>query len=768
MNPLARYARWLHLRWPAGGVEALPAVGKDGLTNVPGLRVVGDLAGVPLLKFSADTGAKAVQAMLAESDFAGGRRSVAAEDAPLDLVILGAGVAGISAGLEAKRAGLRFAILEAAEPLSTLRNFPKHKPIFTYPTELVPAGELSFDDPEMAVKEGLVAHLDRTLDRAGLPIRTGRAEQVARKGGVFTVTISGGPPVLARRVIVALGRSGDFRRLGVPGEDRADKVQNRLHDASEFAGKDVAVVGGGDSAAEAAVALADAGARVTLVHRGKMLSRPKPENVAAVAERVTRGTLKLARDSQVQRIDEASIDVADAAGATQTLPNDKAGTVQTVPNDVVLVLIGREAPLAFFRRSGVRIGGEWTTGAKVGLVAFVAFCFWLYLWKSYGWTADVINPQKWMASLKAGAPVDSLRYTITTSASGPSFYYTLAYSLAILVFGIRRIRRRNTPYVTRQTWTLMVVQWLPLFILPEIILPWMGRNELFTDGAFLRPVADLLFEPYDGSIGVERAYWRAYGFILAWPLMVYNWFTDQPMWGWLVLGGLQTFVMVPWAVRRWGKGAICGWLCSCGALAETMGDAHRQKMPHGPRWNRLNLLGQGILAVAFALFAVRIYGWIWPGSWAAKHFNDLLSGSSAFSYKFAVDVLLGGILGVGLYFHFSGRMWCRFACPLAALMNIYARFTRFRIFADKKKCISCNVCTSVCHQGIDVMRFANQGLPMADPQCVRCSACVQSCPTGVLKFGRFGKNDEIIYDRTPASLVQLTEAANRDKFGVVG
>jgi len=69
-------------------------------------------------------------------------------------------------------------------------------------------------------------------------------------------------------------------------------------------------------------------------------------------------------------------------------------------------------------------------------------------------------------------------------------------------------------------------------------------------------------------------------------------------------------------------------------------------------------------------------------------------------------------------------------------MHVYARFSRFRIFAEKKKCISCNVCTSVCHQGIDIMNFANKGLPMQDPECVRCSACVQSCPTGVLWFGQ--------------------------------
>jgi len=83
-------------------------------------------------------------------------------------------------------------------------------------------------------------------------------------------------------------------------------------------------------------------------------------------------------------------------------------------------------------------------------------------------------------------------------------------------------------------------------------------------------------------------------------------------------------------------------------------------------------------------------------------------------------------------------------------MHIYARFSQYRIFAKKEKCISCNVCTSVCHQGIDIMNFANKGLPMIDPQCVRCSACVQECPTGVLTFGRINNTGKTVYDKTPA------------------
>ena len=117
-------------------------------------------------------------------------------------------------------------------------------------------------------------------------------------------------------------------------------------------------------------------------------------------------------------------------------------------------------------------------------------------------------------------------------------------------------------------------------------------------------------------------------------------------------------------------------------------------------------------------------------------------------------------MGYGAYFWFSGRVWCRFACPLAALMHVYARFSRFRILADKKKCISCNVCTSVCHQGIDIMNFANKGLPMADPECVRCSACVESCPTGVLEFGQVDrKTGEVIkVDGLAASTTRQRES----------
>jgi thioredoxin reductase/polyferredoxin len=789
--PVRAYTHWLHTMWPAGTPEKLPIVNEDGSTAVPGLYVVGDLTGIPLLKFSADTGAKAVRTILGSAGFVKG----AVSDG-YDLIIIGAGVSGMAAALEARKAGLKYLLLEASEPFSTIINFPKQKHIFTYPTDMTPAGDLQF---HADVKEALVDEI--RAQTAGVEARRARAEKVVRRGGALEVHLNAEKNMpmevlKAQRVIVAIGRSGNFRKLGVPGEEMG-KVYNRLHDPKEFAGKNVLVVGGGDSAAETAIACTQAGANVTFSFRGKQLDRPKPENVEKVlmlaenpaakvqverpsSERQTTsvgaymgemkpGSLTLLADSKMKAIRDNEVDVIDGGGQPVTLKND-----------VVFAMIGREPPLDFFRRSGVPIHGERSLKWWATLIPFFIFCVWMYHWKKggvhitgieaidkildvgswwqhLGWFPHNVIP--WLKSLSPsfGDPA-TIAGTLANCLSQPGFYYSLAYCLCVVIFGIDRVRRRRTPYVRNQTIVLAFVQCFFLFFLPYMLLPYLGHNGVFAKGTFLGGVADHLFEPYD-AMGYDRAYWRAFGFILAWPLFFYNMFTDQPMWGWLIISVLQTFVLLPAAIYFFGKGVYCGWICSCGALAETLGDRHRTKMPHGPFWNRFNMVGQVFLAFAFLLLALRVGGWVLgQGSKPDLLFHYLLERLPVLNYKWFVDLLWAGIFGVGLYFWFSGRVWCRFACPLAALMHIYSRFSRFGIIADKKKCISCNVCTSVCHQGIDIMNFANKGLAMKDPECVRCSACVQSCPTGVLTFGMTRKDGTVIRkDKTIASRVHLVE-----------
>ena len=211
LSVLLRYTHWLHTCWPAGTVEKLPVCDEHGRTNVPGVRIVGDLTGIPLLKFSADTAARAVREIAEERGNAergngsprdrpplvpdaatsAERGTARPETGPhlsrtppprrnaetLDLAIIGGGVAGISAAIEAKKAGLKFVVFEATEIFSTVVNFPKAKPIYTYPTEMKLEGGLQFTrgrEGSAARGNGSAAarRRDRGHDRADRAHRT--------------------------------------------------------------------------------------------------------------------------------------------------------------------------------------------------------------------------------------------------------------------------------------------------------------------------------------------------------------------------------------------------------------------------------------------------------------------------------------------------------------------------------------------------------------------------------------------------------------------
>lgn len=770
MNIIQNYYHWLHGRWPDRAVEKQPLVNANGTTNVKGTYVVGDLTGVPLLKFSSDTGTKAVKAIVEDIDFNARTKTAAVHD----LVIIGGGVSGYAAAIEAKKHDLNFKILEANQPFSTIENFPNKKPIYTYPTQMRPEGDLQFSS-KVTHKESLLEELKQQISEQGITTNIAQASHVERKGSIIKVHLENGETLQAHRVIIAIGRSGNYRKLNVEGES-LDKVTNRLIDPKVYANTKLLIVGGGDSALEAAIATANEDAQVTLSYRKSEFSRAKSENIEQVNSLVDKGKINLAMSTNVTKISSNEVVLKTPSGETKAIENNH-----------VLLATGREAPLDFFRRSKMAISGESTA---IGWAAFVLFFIALtalYDWKGYGffnsfWGSFSYPDQ--MPALIGGMGEwwqqqvndrSTLIGTVAVSLKSRSFYYTVLYTLLIGVFGWQRIQRRKTPYVTVQTTVLFLIQLFPLFLLPEIILPLLGYNGVF-DAGMGKSFADALFPSYISAQelaahtwpewGHPRAYWHAYSFIFAWPLGVYTVFTDTPQVAWLVIGAIQTFVIIPLIVMKWGKGAYCSWICSCGAMAETMGDQHRHKMPHGSKWNKLNMLGQFILLVAAALLVIRILGWIYPDTWMNQLFSLFLKGENkdyqlvnAFSYKWVVDIFLAGILGFGLYFKYSGRTWCRFACPLSALMHIYSRFGRFAIVSEKSKCISCNQCTSVCHQGIDVMAFASKGEPMTDPQCVRCSACVQTCPTGTLSFAEINrKTSEVIRkDKLAASPVQMAE-----------
>src|SRR5262249_12332346 len=154
-----------------------------------------------------DSGARAVEHIAADPRFGAAQKSKAA--GVKDLVIVGAGVSGMAAALAAKKRGLDYALLEATQVFSTVANFPKGKPIYTYPKEMTPAGDLQF---HAEIKEALLDEMkQQTAGITALPVRV---DKIERKGGLLSCQLAEGAPIQALRVVVAIGRSGNFRRLG--------------------------------------------------------------------------------------------------------------------------------------------------------------------------------------------------------------------------------------------------------------------------------------------------------------------------------------------------------------------------------------------------------------------------------------------------------------------------------------------------------------------------------------------------------------------------
>jgi len=687
---------WLHKDTFCEDVERYPLLSPEGETTLKNCYVIGDLTGIPLLKMASNGGSDMVKNLHRKGVIQSGGDTT-------ELIIVGAGVAGISAAMKASQMGIPYRLFESNRSFSTIANFPQGKPIFLEPRELEVTGELKLSAD---TKETLLAELNYQLQNEELPIIHENVEEIQRSSGSLLVKTSKGD-YQSKAVLLAIGKSGNHRKLNVEGEELG-KVINRLLDPKELQGKRVLVVGGGDSALEAATSCASHGAKVTISYRKSEFSRPKEGNLREMENHQQQGRIEVLFNSDIERITEDKVH----------FKNRK----EALPNDAVLSMIGKELPLNFFKRCKIRLEHEWDEKKILAcLTTILAFTFF-YLWKKGIFLSPYysFSPGWKPAWFSLDAP----------------FLYGMIYSILVFVFGIRRMKRKPTRYIRLQTWTLIFFQVITLWILPTMLIPWLGSIGLIP--AWFK--TQVLMVGADSYLTGGNC-WRAYGLVLAWPLFPFLFLEQNPTTFWLIFGSFQSFVLIPWLIYHYGKGAYCGWVCGCGALAETVGDSLRTLTPHGPKWKKVENWGQVFLFVVSFLTLMNL----------AAHFTGVQSfrvpvlydGFYSF-YSWVIDFAFANVLGVGLYLFLGGRFWCRLFCPLAALMHIYTKFSRYRIFADKSKCISCNVCTKVCHQGIDVMNFANKGLPMNDVQCVRCSACVVECPTGVLSFGKLkaGSNSE--------------------------
>ena len=310
------------------GVD-IPLLASDFQTNVPGLSIVGELGGMGLIYNAMTQGLQGVRAIVAQAP--------AKSEGIHQLAIVGAGPAGIAAALGALEAKLDFVIVDQESVGGTVLHYPRHKIVMTRPVELPLYGKLKVTEVS---KEALLAVWEEILAKTGLKVRTGvRVDEVKRDAeGVFELITSTGP-IRARKVMLAMGRRGSPRKLGVPGEELS-KVCYRLLEPENYKDTHCLVVGGGDAAVEAAIALSGAGATVQLAYRGEVFDRIKPKN----QERLdAAGQVQVMFKTQVKHI-RADAVVLDVGGESRELKND-----------YVLVFAGGVLPTAFLEKAGVTV-----------------------------------------------------------------------------------------------------------------------------------------------------------------------------------------------------------------------------------------------------------------------------------------------------------------------------------------------------------------------------------------------------------------------------
>jgi thioredoxin reductase (NADPH) len=298
-------------------------------TNIKGLYIVGTLSGAGLIKEAINQGRAAVNDIM---------RDVFPGNLP-EVVVVGAGPAGLSSMLSCRKFGLPVVCLEKEATANTIKNFPKKKILMAEPVELPLYGPLWVGD---TTREGLLTAWERILKKTGVHITTGmRLEKVVKKEGRFVVTASG-RDFTCDKVILALGNRGVPRKLGVPGEDGPNVFFNLL-DAEEFAGAAVSIVGAGDSAIEASISLLQQHCRISIIVRGEGFPKAKSKN----RERIERA------------IAEKKVSVYFNAGVrgitTQEITISAEGNIFRFANDYVFVMAGGELPFQLLEKIGISI-----------------------------------------------------------------------------------------------------------------------------------------------------------------------------------------------------------------------------------------------------------------------------------------------------------------------------------------------------------------------------------------------------------------------------
>jgi len=314
------------------GVD-LPHVNQNFETNVPGIFIAGELGGMGLIKNAVEQGRQAVDNIV--------KSLKKNPNTDYDLIIVGAGPAGISASLNAKKHNLRFLTVEQDTLGGTVFTFPRSKIVMTSAMDVPLHGRIKLSETS---KTELLDFWNTVLTKNNISIKEGcKVESILQENGYFKVETLEEEVFTTSAVLLSVGRRGTPRKLNIPGETM-EKVAYRLLEAEEIKGKDIIVVGGGDSAIESALLLAGQN-KVTLTYRSDVFSRLKPKNSTKINEAIAEGTITAMLNTSPVRIEKDSVTILTGAEKQE----------MQLKNDLVYIFAGGELPIQFLQKAGITI-----------------------------------------------------------------------------------------------------------------------------------------------------------------------------------------------------------------------------------------------------------------------------------------------------------------------------------------------------------------------------------------------------------------------------
>ena len=631
-----------------------PFLKKHNQSNISGLYVIGDLAGAPVIKFAMAHGFEVIEHIASQSD------GIGHNDDILDVLIVGAGAAGLNATLQAAERKMIYLCIEKDRIANTIVNFPEGKWVYAEPDSKPPKGKLWLDG---ATKEDLLKRWQQIIDDNDLKVNLEEELISAEKHeGIFNVVTSKNQ-YRAKRIVLATGQRGNPRKLKVKGEN-SEKVYHRLYSPRKYKNEDIIITGGGNSAAEAAITLSENN-RVTLVVRSSELTLVFKDNKKLLNKQVQQGNLSILFNSNIKEFGESEVLI-------ETI-NKKQPQKINLHYDHAFVLVGAEIPRRFLKSLGIKMENQWEGSIiKTIITAFLALLGISIFGGMFGGEPVIFGQSLAAIPSTAGVVIFllAMAYLIYSVIKGDrfawlglsfiivysiyaiksklwpygvwgyesfsffekswSFWYTVIYSVIMTVFGLQAMKRwgidKKDRFQILRFISLLCFQWLFFFIIPEFLFKWAIEFQWLGDYLSNNP-------QFAGQA------WRSYGIIYSWPLFFYTFFYD-PHIIWIIWGLLLTVIILPIFVLFFGK-RYCSWICGCGGLAETLGDRWRHLSPKGKTSIRLETMGNYILLFAIAVTAI----------YFIKDAIELIRGTSKVSlgiYKLVVDVWLVGILPVTL------------------------------------------------------------------------------------------------------------------------